>query len=346
MAVAGAWCLGWNVSQAEDPKPTSATPLNLYIWSEYIDPKVVAAFEKESGCKVNIDLYEDGESMLAKLQGGGAGLYDVVVPPDHLVPAMIKLGLLARLRQDRLPNLRNLDPQFAHPPFDRENHYTVAYQWGTVGIFAREPAGKPLPRTWGLFFDPKLQAGDFVLIDSVRDTLGAALKYKGVSLNSTDLNQLKTVRDLVLNAKKRSRGFEGSVGGKNRVLSKAAQAAIVYSGEGVRGMAEDKETVFFIPEEGSQIWVDNLAIVARAPHAELAERFINFLLEAKTSAQVSNFTQFSSPNRAALEFIRPEDLANPILYPPAEIRKKLEFLQDLGAKTRLFDEIWTQVKAK
>src|ERR1700756_344822 len=115
--------------------------LNLFIWSEYIDPKLVAQFEKEQDCQVNIDLYEDAESMLAKMQGGGVSLYDVVVPPDHIVSAMVKLNLLAPLRHENIPNLKNLDAKFASPPYDRGNHYTVAYQWGTVGVFARQPKG-------------------------------------------------------------------------------------------------------------------------------------------------------------------------------------------------------------
>lgn len=320
--------------------------LNLFIWSEYIDPQIVSAFEKAENCKVNIDLYEDAESMLAKVQGGGVSMYDVVVPPDHIVPAMTKLQLLAPLRHDRLPNLKNLDPQFANPPYDRGNQFTVPYQWGTVGVFVRPAKARPLPRSWAVFFDPAQQPGPFYLIDSVRDMLGAALKYKGYSLNSTDPAQLKEARDLVLSAKKRCLGFEGSVGSKNKVLAKVAQAAIVYSGEGARGISDDRETLYFIPTEGSQIWVDNLAILAKAPHRDLAEKFLNYVLNAEVGARLSNFTQYATPNKAALEFIRPEDLKNPTIYPPADVRAKLEFLEDLGAKTRLYDEIWTQIKAK
>jgi spermidine/putrescine transport system substrate-binding protein len=321
--------------------------LNLFIWSEYIDPKLIAEFENKNDCKVNIDLYEDAESMLAKVQSGGVSLYDVVVPPDHLVPVMLKLNLLAPLRHENIPNLKNLDDTFANPPYDRGNRYTAAYQWGTVGILARLVKGQPPPApTWGLFFDPRQQTGPFVLIDSLRDTIGAALKYKGYSLNSTDAEQLKQARDLIIEAKKRSSGFEGSVGAKNKVLAKTAHLAIVYSGEGTRGSSDDPGVVYFIPREGSQIWVDNMAVPARAPHHDLAEKFINFMLEGRVGAQLSGFTQFASPNRAAMALIPAADRKNPAIYPPPEIRSRLEFLEDLGGKTRLYDEIWTQVKAK
>jgi spermidine/putrescine transport system substrate-binding protein len=328
--------------------PLRAAPprLNLFIWSEYIDPAVVADFERQFDCKVTIDLYEDESAMMAKLQAGGASLYDVVVPPDHKVPVLMKLGLLAPLRHENIPNLKNLDGKFRNPPFDPGNRFTVAYQWGTVGLYARKSAGAPLPATWGLVFDPKLQPGPFVLIDSARDLIGAALKYQGRSLNSVDPAHLKAARDLILAAKKRGVGFEGSVAGKNKVLSKTVRVAIVYSGEAARGLAEDTDTAYLIPHEGSQMWLDNLAVLAKAPHRDRAEQFINYVLEAQVGARISNYTRFATPNQAARALIKPEDLNNSAIYPPAEVTAKLEFLQDLGAKTRLYDEVWTQIKAR
>jgi spermidine/putrescine transport system substrate-binding protein len=183
-------------------------------------------------------------------------------------------------------------------------------------------------------------------MDSMRDTISAALKFKGWSLNSTDPTQLKEIRDLLVETKKRCLGFEGSVAGKNRVLAKTANAALVYSGEGIRAMREDTNVVYFVPEEGGQLWVDNLAVTAKAPHRDLAEQFINYLLEPEIGAKISNFTRFSTPNRAARRFIPPEDLSNPAMYPPAEVRKKLESLADVPGASRLYNEVWTQVKAR
>lgn len=320
--------------------------LNLFIWSEYIDPAVVADFEKQFDCKVTMDLYEDVESMLAKIQGGGVGLYDLVVPTDHIVPAMIKLNLLAPLRHENIPNLKNLNARFSSPAYDRGNKFTAAYQWGTLGILARRESGRPAPDSWSVFFDAKQPAGSFLLMDSVRDTIGAALKYAGRSVNSIDAAELKAARAILIAAKQRSIGFDGSVGAKNKVLAKTAKAALVYSGEGVRAMIEDTNTVYVIPKEGSVMWVDSLCVLAKAPHRDLAEQFINFVLEPKNGARISGFTQFSTPNRAAKEFLKPEDLSNPAVYPPDDVMARLELLNDLGGKLRLYDEVWTQVKAK
>jgi spermidine/putrescine transport system substrate-binding protein len=320
--------------------------LRLFIWSEYIDPAVVSDFEKANHCKIVIDVYEDAESMMSKVQAAGGGTFDVVVPPDHMVQPMAKLKLVSPLRKEALPNLKHIDPKFLKPPFDPENKFTVPYQWGTVGIYARTEKGKTLEPTWGLIFDPKQQSGSFMLIDSMRDTIGAALKYKGHSFNSINPAELKEARDLALAAKKRAVGFGGSVGNKNQVVSKAARAAIVYSGEAARGMADDKETVYLIPREGSQIWLDNLVILANAPHKELAEKFLNFCLDPDVAARISNFTQFSTPNLTARARIQPELLNNLAIYPPPEVMAKLEFLSDLGSNLRLYDEIWTQIKSR
>ena len=327
----------------------AATPknrLNVLMWSEYIDPKVVVDFEKRFDCRVTLDVFEDVESMLAKLQRGGASLYDVVTPSEYVVPVLLRLNLLQEIRHANVPNLVNIEPRFASPPFDPGNRFTAPYQWGTVGIYLRRRPGQRVDRTWGLLFDPARQLGSFLMIDGIREMVGAALKYRGHSLNSTDPRELLEARDTLLEAKRRSAGFEGGVGGKNRVLAKAVVAAVAYNGDAVRGTREDPETEFFVPEEGGEIWMDSLVIPSGAPHRDLAEKFLNYILEPETGARVSNFNQYATPNRASIPWIDPKDLQNPAIYPPPSVMEKLEFLRDLGPNLRLYDEVWTQVKSK
>jgi spermidine/putrescine transport system substrate-binding protein len=320
--------------------------LNVYIWSEYIDPKIIEQFAKENDCKVTVDLYEDNESMMAKLQGGGTSLYDICVPSDYIIPALIKNGLLAPLRKENIPNIKNVDPKFGNREYDPGNKYTAPYQWGTVGLFIRKKPGETVDETWGLIFDPKKSIGSFLMIDDSRAAIGAALKYKGYSLNTVDKKQLKEARDLIIAAKKRSLGFEGGVGIKNKVLAKVCKAGMVYNGDAVRGMKEDGETYFFAPREGTEIWLDNMAIPAKAPDRDMAEKFINYILDAKVGAQLSNFNQYATPNAAAKEFISAADLKNTAIYPSDEQMKTLEFVRDLGSKTGWYDELWTGIKSK
>jgi len=320
--------------------------LNLYIWSEYIDPEIITSFEKEYKCKVIVDLYEDNESMVAKLQGGGVSLYDVVVPSDYILPTMLSQKLLAPLRKENIPNIKNLNPKFAGREYDPTNSYTVPYQWGTVGIYVRRAKGEKIDESWGVLFDPKKQIGPFLMIDDMRSCIGAALRYKGYSSNTVDKAQLKEAFNVLVDAKKRSRGFEGGVGGKNKVLSRVCKAAMVYNGDAVRGVSEDSETYFFVPREGAEIWMDNMAVPAKAPHRDMAEKFINYIYDPKVGAQLSNFNQYATPNVAAEAFITPEDKANPAIYPPPEIMKVLEFTKDLGDNLQLYDELWTEIKSK
>ncbi|MBX7139106.1 MAG: spermidine/putrescine ABC transporter substrate-binding protein [Oligoflexia bacterium] len=331
---------GGAVFAAEPP-----AKLNLYIWSEYIDPEIISSFEKKFNCKVTVDLYEDNESMMAKLAGGGSSLYDIIVPSDYVVPVLVKRDLIQTLNKSHIPNLKNVDPQFASPPFDPGNAYTAPYQWGTVGLYVRRKPGQQIDESWSLVYDAKKQPGPFVMIDSMRESMSSALKLMGHSVNDTDPEHLKKARDMLIEAKGRSVGFDGGVGGKNKVLSKVANMAIVYNGDAVRGMSEDEETYYFVPKEGGEIWLDSMAIPSKAPHKDLAEKFINYILEPDVGAQLSDFNQYATPNKAAKEKVNPDDLKNPAIYPSAEIMAKLEFLHDLGDKTKLFDEIWTQVKS-
>jgi spermidine/putrescine transport system substrate-binding protein len=320
--------------------------LHLFIWSEYIDPAVVADFERLHTCRVVIDLYEDSESMLARLANGGDALYDVVVPSDNMVPVLIRRGLLAPLRKENLTGLAHLDPRFQRPDYDPDHRYTVPYQWGTMGILLRPTPGRTHAASWGLFFDPEQQPGPFVLIDSPRDLFAAAFRYLGHSVNTTNLARLRQAMDLLVAARKRALGFDGSVGGMNKVLSGVARAAIVYNGEAARALRSDTNLVYLLPREGSILWVDNLAIPARAPHRDLAEQFINFILEPTNAARIARYTRFATCNKDARALLDPADLNHPAIYPPEESFPRLEYLRDVGPAMRWFDEAWTRIKAR
>jgi spermidine/putrescine transport system substrate-binding protein len=320
--------------------------LNIFIWSEYMDPKIIEQFSKENDCKVTIDLYEDNESMMAKLQGGGTALYDVCVPSDYIISALIKNSLPAPLRKENIPNLKNIDPKFANREYDPGNKYTSPYLWGTVGIYMRKKPGEKVDETWGLLFDPAKSIGSFLLMDDARAMIGGALKYKGYSLNTVDKKQLKEARDVLIEAKKRSIGFEGGVGIKNKVLANVCRLGVAYNGDAVRGMKDDPDTYYFVPREGSEIWVDNMAVPAKAPNRDMAEKFINYILDAKIGAQLANYISYATPNAAAKQYITPENLNNSAIYPTPEQMKVLEFVKDLGSKTGWYDELWTSIKSK
>ncbi len=326
----------------------SAKQVTVYMYSEYIDPVMIKEFEKLTGQKCKIDVYENSEEMLAKVQqGGGDRQYDVIVVSDAHVPTLVKLGLVQKLDKGQLPNAKNVDAQFANPPFDPGMVYSLPYQWGTVGlIYNKEKVKGEL--SWDLVFDAAKQPGPFILMDSMRDTLGIGLRYKGFSMNSTNPAEIKAASDAILQAKQSGKclGFEGGVGGKNRVQAGEATLAVVYNGDAIRATTEDKKLGFAVPKEGGIIWVDVMLIPSKAPNPAGGLAFMNYILDAKAGAQLSNFNKYPTPNKASMATINDEDKKNPAVYPPEEIMKKLEYLSDVGANTKLYDEAWTKIKAQ
>jgi spermidine/putrescine transport system substrate-binding protein len=323
--------------------------LKVFIWSEYIDPQIPLDFEKETGIKVRMDLYESNEDMLAKLQAGGVSQYDIVVPTDFIMPALIHLGLLHELDHAKIPNLKNLKPTFTRASFDPGNKYSAAYQWGTVGLLYRTDMLKNYNGSWSTLFDPSKKPGSFLLFDSSREMLGITLAYLGYDFNSAEPKELVAAADLLAATKQRADclGFKGGVGGKNDVVAGTAAAAIVYNGDGLLAISDNPEIpmTFTIPKEGSNIWTDSMAIPAQAPNLEAAYKWINYILDAKVGAQLSNFNRYASPNAASMPFITPEDAVNPSIYPSEESMKTLHFSKDLGKKMKLVDEAWTRAKS-
>lgn len=321
--------------------------LNLYIWSEYLDPQIVTDFEEQTNSRVVISTYESNEDMVAKLQGGGVSQYDIVVPSDYIVPTMIQADLLQPLDKDQLPNLENLDSAFVDLPFDPDSTYTAAYQWGTTGLgYRQDQVPEAFERSWGVIFDPEQQLGPFTLIDDQRPMVSAAAVYLGFDKNTTDPDDLRQVQALLLETKQRSAGFVGGVGGKNQLLTGTAVFAIVYSGDVLQASEENPDVDYFIPREGGEIWLDTLAIPAQAPHPELAHEFINTILDPEVGAQLSNYNRFATPNQASKPMIAPEDLANPMIYPDEETMQVLVFNKVLTSEEmRLLDALWTNVKS-
>lgn len=320
--------------------------LNIFIWSNYLDPELVADFEKQFDCKVNVDYYDDNESMVAKLAAGGSALYDVVAPSTYVIPALVQRGLLAPLRRENLPHFRNLNPRFIGTEFDPENRHTVPLAWGTAGILIRKRGGQAIEETWRLFFDPAQQPGPFVLVEDPRAWIDAAMHFRGHQPNSTDPNELAEALSVLLEVKRRSQGFATQSASINRLLSGEVVMTIGFSMDAARVTREDPELHYFLPYEGGGRWMDNLAIPSQAPHRDLADQFINYLLDPKVAARFADYSLTGTPNQAALEFIRPADRTNAIIYPAEEVVQRLWYAKDLGEKSRLYDELWTQLKAK
>ncbi|MFT5530122.1 MAG: spermidine/putrescine-binding protein [Candidatus Poriferisodalaceae bacterium] len=310
--------------------------LNLYNWSEYMDPELQAAFTEEFGVSVTEDNYDSNEAMQPIISAGNSG-FDLIVPSDYMVSILIESGDIMELQWDAIPNRANLLPEFAAGlPFDPEGVYSVPYQWGTTGLGVDlAVTGEDVPHTWGLIFDADLAeqynaSGSITLLNDPRETLGAALKYLGYSLNTTSEDELNEARDIIAAARDRIAAYDSD---QYDELLAAGESAVAhgYSGNFLVQFGESDnpdQYTYFVPDEGGTRWVDNMAVVADAPHPCTAHTFINFLLDAENGAALTNWNFYASPNEAAGPFIDQEVLDDPVVYPTDT--SKLEFISDTG----------------
>ncbi len=320
--------------------------LRIFNWAEYIPESVLQEFSKKYDVRIIYDTFDAPEAMMAKLQAGGAREYDLVVPPDYYVAEMARSGLLKKLDHTKIANLSNLYPRFQDPAYDPGNTYSIPYQWGTTGIAYRAGEVDGAVDSWGVFFDPKQYQGPFLLLDEMRETIGAALKYLGYSLNDTDPSHLRQAEKLLISAKKRGIGFANSVEGRSRLLAGDAVIVHNYSGDIFAVQDEDAQIKYVIPKEGGTIWVDAMAIPKDAPHPQLAYAFLNFILQPRVAAQISNANYYASPVQAAEPYLDSKLLNDPAVYPSNAVMKKLEFIHDIGSSLKLYDRIWTEIKAR
>lgn len=323
-----------------------AKEIHVYNWSEYIDPQVYKDFEAEFGVHVVEDTFANNEELLAKLQAGATG-YDVIVPSDYMVSIMIQEKILAELDHKNIPNITNIDSKFADPPYDRGLRHCVPYLWGTTGIGYNNEAFDEPPDSWAYLFDPNMAsqyAGRFTMLNDPRETIGAALKYLGYSLNSTSEEELTKARDLLIQQKQWVYAYDAE---QYEDLLSADETVLAHgwSGDFFMVSAEDERIWYAIPKEGATIWADNLCIPKTAPNKYTAEVFINYLLRPEVAAANSNYTWYASPNAAAKELIEAEILEEPAIYPPQEVMERLEWLEDVGDATPLYERMWTEVKA-
>jgi spermidine/putrescine transport system substrate-binding protein len=317
--------------------------LSVFIWSEYIDPDLVERFEQQAGVKVVIDTYENTETMMSKVASAG-GQYDLVVMSDHAVRTMIKQGKLASLDLSKIPNSANVAPRFRDPAYDPGSRHSLPYQWGTMGLVYRTDKLPDFKASWATVLDPASQPGPVVLLDSMRDLMGAALLLDGHSPNTRDTAELAQAGKRLEAARTpRLLGFYGSPDSVDKVISGDAWAGIAYNGDAMVKL--DQNTDFVLPREGTIVWVDAMTVPAASKNHATAFAFINFILDPEVGAQLSNYIAYATPNQASLPLVEQAMRDDPRIYPAEQQLASSAMLEDVEEATALYDQIWTRVKA-
>lgn len=326
------------------PTERNLPQLNIYTWTTYLSPRVVRGFEREFHCKVNYDLYDSNEALLAKLQAGNVD-FDVITPTDYMVEILIQQGLLSKLDQSKLgTTFASINPRFLGLSFDPHNEYSVPYAWGTTGLAYRIDLVKENVNSWDVMFDPRY-AGHVLLLDDMREVFGMALKKLGYSMNSTNPDEIRRARDLLLAQKPLVKGYNSS-NFEQDLVAADAWIAQAYNGNLTFALRDEPRIRYVIPREGCTISVDGACIPRNAPHKDLAHEFIKYAHRPESAALFVNDSGFNSPNRFAASGVEPWILAEPAIFPPEEWLVHCEFMRDVGPIVALYDQYWTEIKAR
>ena len=353
---------GQEASPAGAASPAGGEPvLNVYNWSDFIDPAIVRGFEKEYGIKVNYDVYDSNELLETKLLTGHTS-YDVVVPGGSYFERGLQAGVFRPLDPSLLSNLKNLDPEAARAAgaYDPEHRYAVPYMWlVTTGfgydvdkIAARAPDA-PVHR-WRLFFDPavlaRFQNCGVSVLDSPADVIGSALLYLGKDPRGESLPDLEAAEKVLLAMRPYVRFINSS-----RYIDDLANGdiclALGWSGDigAARYRAHQAgrtaHIAYSVPEEGALAMVDLLAIPADAPHVRNAHLFIDYLLRPDVAARNSQTVRYANSVAASIPLLSEELRNDAAVYPPPESRKLLHPDRPLSQEfTRAMMRVWTRFK--
>lgn len=319
----------------------------VYNWGEYLDPEVITLFEKETGINVVYEEFETNEIMYPKVQSGAIA-YDVVCPSDYMIQRMIENDLLAELNFDNIPNVKNIGQEYFKQSrqFDSENKYSVPYCWGTVGIlYNKTMVDEPID-SWSVLWDEKYK-DNILMQDSVRDAFAVALKYKGHSLNSTDLDELEEAKELLIEQKPLVQAYVIDQV-RDKMIGNEAAIGVIYSGEAIYTQLENPNLEYVIPKEGSNVWIDSWVIPKNAKHKENAEAFINFLCRPDIAKMNFDYITYSTPNTAARELIEDPAIRNSkIAFPDASELERCETFQFLGDKNdAIYNKLWREIKSQ
>ena len=334
--------------------------VNVYNWSDYIDPQILEDFRKETGIRVVYDTFDTNVLLETKLLAGGSG-YDVVVPTATFLSRQIKAGVFRKLDRAKLPNLKN-EWDFVTSRLERYdpgNRHAVDYMWGTTGLgynvrkIKERMADAPLD-SWRLALDPEIvkrfaDCGIYVL-DAPEDVLPAVLTYLGLDPNSKKpedidkaVNHLGKIRPYI--RKFHSSEYINALANGDICLTIAYSGDVLQARKRAEEARNGVEIAYAIPKEGAQMWFDVMAVPQDAPHAEAAYAFIDYMLRPEVAARASNFIRYANGNVASQPLLDPDVRNNPSVYPTEEVLKRLFTIDTFDPKLqRLVTRAWTRLK--
>ncbi|UUP18431.1 polyamine ABC transporter substrate-binding protein [Nitratireductor thuwali] len=333
--------------------------VNVYNWSDYIDESILEDFTAETGIEVVYDVFDSNEILETKLLAGGTG-YDVVVPTGTFLARQIQAGVFQKLDKSKLPNLENMWDVIENrtEKYDPGNEYSINYMWGTTGIGynvdkVKEALGIDKIDSWDVVFDPeklsKLKDCGVHMLDAPAEMIPAALNYLGEDPDGRSPEQIAMAEELLLSIRPYIRKFHSSEY-INALANGDICLAVGWSGDVFQARDRAAEagqgvTVSYsIPKEGAQMWFDQMAIPADAPHVEEAHEFINYIMRPEVIAKASNYVFYANGNKASQELLDEEVIGDPAVYPDQETLDNLFTTTPPDPREqRLITRTWTRV---
>ena len=321
------------------------TELSLLTWPDYINPLTLEQFELEFGVRVTLEIVPSAVELIERVRAPGPAP-DVLIPPDYAVRELGAEGRLLALDHARLPNLEHLEPRFhSGRVHDPEGRVSVVKDWGTTGFMYRTDRVSESPQSWADFWSlAENYPGRVTVLDAPGEVIGAALKMRGHSYNAADPEALAQARADLLKLKPHLRAFETNY--RPLITSGEACLALGWNGDAAALNAAGVPVRYVVPAEGSQIWEDDWAIAANAPHPEAAHAFLNFVLRPEVAAQEARYTGYATGNRAALAGLDERVRADVSIYPPEAVLRKLEAGMPLDPEgQRRREALWKEVRS-
>lgn len=324
---------------------TDPKTLYLYGWADYANEELYQRFTQQTGIEIVADVYDSNETMLAKLQAGGGNQYSIIYPSDYMVQQMIQSNLLLQLDRSKLIGFDNIKDRWQSPTYDPGAAYTLPFNWGTTGLIYNKDVLKTEPDDWNfLWQNREALSGKMTVLDDVRETLGMVLKSLGYSYNTTDPAHLEAAYKKLLELKPALAGFK-TYGWEDQLIAGDLAVCMTYSALGNTLPIEHPQLVYVIPQTGTSIWTDTLAIPAKAPNVEAAYAWMNFILEPENAAFAATQLKLGTPNAVAFEQLPSNVKRNQKLYPTDETLKTGEGIAPVGEALALYDKYWTEVKS-
>jgi spermidine/putrescine transport system substrate-binding protein len=315
-------------------------------WAGYMPDDVAKTFQSETGASMEVAEHATNEEIMAKLTAGGDSGIDVAFVSGQYAQALNEAGLLEPIHEDLVPNLDNLYAQAGELAYDKGNHYSVPYTWGTTGICYRSDLVDPAPTSWNDILDPDpAYDGKITMLSTERWLALPAQKALGYSVNTTDDAELEAMKDKLVEAKKHLLGYDDTTF-YEKLISGEAVMTEAWDGWCGYGMAENPDIKFVVPSEGSDLWTDTMVVLKGSENKEAAFAFVNMMLDPEMHAWVTNNVYYNVPNEAAAEFV-PAELKQqfPQLDVTPEQLAENEGLIDLGEDSTKYTELTTDVTA-